>query len=253
MAPMDSGPRLASSLERRESSRLCAGSSCPLASRRATCFGRAALLVVIRFLAVDVGRPPGRPTSARAQEVPNRRGPMARPKRTRSASAKCKGQQCALPLPSPLRCAETFRARRVRRLSLSRRGAWVSLLARRGPASKCSFFLRRPIFESDPGIDPIRGHLSTGEEGAHDAPEWTALRAEFRLLMIGLVRAGRSPDEVAAEFAQTALPIRNWVAQADREVRISLPGCHTLDDVFSRCIFGWAMQTPSNRARPGTP
>lgn len=40
---------------------------------------------------------------------------------------------------------------------------------------------------------------------------------EFRLRMIELVRAGRSPDELAKEFEPTAQTIRNWVAQADRD------------------------------------
>jgi transposase len=40
---------------------------------------------------------------------------------------------------------------------------------------------------------------------------------EFRRQMIELVRAGRSPDELAKEFEPTAQSIRNWVAQADRD------------------------------------
>ena len=35
--------------------------------------------------------------------------------------------------------------------------------------------------------------------------------------MIDLVRAGRSPDELAREFEPTAQSIRNWVAQAERD------------------------------------
>ena len=38
---------------------------------------------------------------------------------------------------------------------------------------------------------------------------------EYRRRMIELVRAGRSPDELAKEFEPTAQSIRNWVAQAD--------------------------------------
>ena len=33
--------------------------------------------------------------------------------------------------------------------------------------------------------------------------------------MVELVRAGRSPDELAKEFEPTAQSIRNWVTQAD--------------------------------------
>lgn len=40
---------------------------------------------------------------------------------------------------------------------------------------------------------------------------------EFRRQIIELVRAGRSPDELAKEFEPTAQSIRNWVAQADRD------------------------------------
>ena len=40
---------------------------------------------------------------------------------------------------------------------------------------------------------------------------------EFRQQIIELVRAGRSPDELAKEFEPTAQSIRNWVAQAERD------------------------------------
>ena len=40
---------------------------------------------------------------------------------------------------------------------------------------------------------------------------------EFRRQMVELVRAGRSPEELANEFEPTAQSIRNWVAQADRD------------------------------------
>jgi transposase len=38
---------------------------------------------------------------------------------------------------------------------------------------------------------------------------------EYRRRAIELVRAGRSPDELAKEFEPTAQSIRNWPAQAD--------------------------------------
>lgn len=38
---------------------------------------------------------------------------------------------------------------------------------------------------------------------------------EFRLRMVELVRAGRSPEELAREFEPTSHSIRNWVKQAD--------------------------------------
>ncbi|MFC4534598.1 transposase [Sphaerisporangium dianthi] len=38
---------------------------------------------------------------------------------------------------------------------------------------------------------------------------------EFRRQMVELVRAGRTPEELAKEFEPTAQSIRNWVVQAD--------------------------------------
>jgi len=40
---------------------------------------------------------------------------------------------------------------------------------------------------------------------------------EFRQQIIDLVRAGRTPEELAREFEPSAQTIRNWVAQADRD------------------------------------
>jgi transposase len=40
---------------------------------------------------------------------------------------------------------------------------------------------------------------------------------EFRRQMIELVRAGRTPEELAKEFEPSAQAIHNWVAQADRD------------------------------------
>ena len=41
--------------------------------------------------------------------------------------------------------------------------------------------------------------------------------AEFREQLVALVRTGRSPEALAAEFEPSAQAIRNWVAQADRD------------------------------------
>ncbi len=38
---------------------------------------------------------------------------------------------------------------------------------------------------------------------------------EYRRQMLDLVRAGRSPEELAREFEPTAQTIRNWLKQAD--------------------------------------
>jgi transposase len=40
---------------------------------------------------------------------------------------------------------------------------------------------------------------------------------EFRHRMIELVRAGRTPEQLAKEFEPTAQTIRNWTAQAERD------------------------------------
>ena len=40
---------------------------------------------------------------------------------------------------------------------------------------------------------------------------------EFRRQMVELVRAGRTPEELAKEFEPTAQAIRNWVARTDRD------------------------------------
>lgn len=40
---------------------------------------------------------------------------------------------------------------------------------------------------------------------------------EFRRQLLELVRAGRTPDELAQEFEPSAQTIRNWMAQADRD------------------------------------
>jgi|TARA_Y100000294_G_C8391870_1_gene271149 transposase len=40
---------------------------------------------------------------------------------------------------------------------------------------------------------------------------------EFRRQMVELVRAGRSPEELAREFEPSAQAIRNWLSQADRD------------------------------------
>ena len=40
---------------------------------------------------------------------------------------------------------------------------------------------------------------------------------EFRQQMVELVRAGRSPEELAREFEPSSQTIRNWLRQADRD------------------------------------
>ncbi|HEY2860572.1 MAG TPA: transposase [Terracidiphilus sp.] len=52
-------------------------------------------------------------------------------------------------------------------------------------------------------------HLSTKKRPPY-APE-------FRRQMVELIRAGRTPEQLAKEFEPSAQAIRNWVAQADRD------------------------------------
>ena len=40
---------------------------------------------------------------------------------------------------------------------------------------------------------------------------------EYRRQMIELVRAGRTPEDLAREFEPSAQAIRNWVVQAERD------------------------------------
>jgi transposase len=40
---------------------------------------------------------------------------------------------------------------------------------------------------------------------------------EFRRQLLELVRAGRTPDELAQEFEPSSQTIRNWMAQAERD------------------------------------
>jgi len=50
---------------------------------------------------------------------------------------------------------------------------------------------------------------------------------EFRKQMVELVRAGRSPAELAREFEPTAQTIATWVAQADLDEGIRTDGLTT--------------------------
>ena len=40
---------------------------------------------------------------------------------------------------------------------------------------------------------------------------------EFKKKLIGLVRGGRTPEELGRQFEPSAQSIRNWVAQAERD------------------------------------
>ncbi len=50
---------------------------------------------------------------------------------------------------------------------------------------------------------------------------------EFRQQMVELVRAGRTPEELAREFEPSAQAIRNWVKQAERDGGLRSDGLTT--------------------------
>ena len=52
---------------------------------------------------------------------------------------------------------------------------------------------------------------------------------EYRRQMVELVRAGRTPGELAREFECSASAIRNWVRQADRDEGRREDGLTSLD------------------------
>lgn len=57
----------------------------------------------------------------------------------------------------------------------------------------------------------------------------TPYPAEFRVQMVALVKAGRTPKELAREFEPTAQTIINWVAQADRDAGVRSDGLTTAE------------------------
>jgi transposase len=50
---------------------------------------------------------------------------------------------------------------------------------------------------------------------------------EFKARMVELVRAGRSPEQLAKEFEPSANAIRNWAQQADRDKGVRSDGLTT--------------------------
>jgi len=57
----------------------------------------------------------------------------------------------------------------------------------------------------------------------------TPYPAEFRARIVELVKAGRTPEELAREFEPTAQTIINWVAQADRDAGVRHDGLTTAE------------------------
>jgi transposase-like protein len=62
---------------------------------------------------------------------------------------------------------------------------------------------------------------------------------EFRRQMIELVRAGRTPEELAKEFEPSGQTIRNWVAQMSGQQRAQPFG----EDKKQPCAFVPDLQT----------
>ena len=52
---------------------------------------------------------------------------------------------------------------------------------------------------------------------------------EFREQLVALVRAGRTPEDLARECEPTAQSISNWVAQADRDAGRRTDGLTTAE------------------------
>ena len=48
--------------------------------------------------------------------------------------------------------------------------------------------------------------------------------SELKRQIVELVRAGRSPSELAKEFEPTAQTIQNWIRQADRDEGLRADG-----------------------------
>jgi transposase len=57
----------------------------------------------------------------------------------------------------------------------------------------------------------------------------TPYPAEFRAHMVELVKAGRTPQEIALEFEPTAQTIVNWCAQAERDAGVRHDGLTTAE------------------------
>jgi transposase len=80
---------------------------------------------------------------------------------------------------------------------------------------------------------------------------------EFRRQMVELVRAGRTPEQLAKEFEPSAQAIRNWVAQADRDEGRREDGLTTVErEELSRlrrenASSNWSA-TSSQKPRPGS-
>ena len=90
---------------------------------------------------------------------------------------------------------------------------------------------------------------------------------EFREQLVALVRAGRTPEDLAREFEPTGQSISNWVAQSDREAGQRTDGLTTAErteltqlrrknrrlklerDILSKAAAWFAQETAPNTKR----
>src|SRR5690625_7766259 len=86
------------------------------------------------------------------------------------------------------------------------------------PTADCTLAISRPaaiqvVTWSCPVLVDIR---SFGRKESTMSSSQKRYPAEFKRQMVELVRAGRTPNELAREFEPSAESIRNWVKQAER-------------------------------------
>ena len=79
---------------------------------------------------------------------------------------------------------------------------------------------------------------------------------EFRQRMVELVRAGRTPEELAEEFEPSAQAIRNWVKQAELDQGVRKDGLTTEDRAELQRLAGRTSNSSSSmrsqkEPRPG--
>ena len=104
-------------------------------------------------------------------------------------------------------------------------------------------------------------------EGVHDAETRRPYPPEFREQLVALVRAGRTPEDLAREFEPTAQSIANWLVQARRDSGIRRDGLTTPErteltqlrlenrplklerDILSKAAAWFAQETTVNTKR----